>query len=139
MVKLTIPGPPVALQRHRHTKSGHTYLPKQSVEYRERIQTAWRVEGKPCLDGPLVVAAMFFLPRPPSHFKKSGGLTKGAPKWPRRPDLSNLLKACEDALDGCLWQDDSQIVCISGLHKTYCPDGLEPHTLLTVWESRRDA
>jgi Holliday junction resolvase RusA-like endonuclease len=55
------------------------------------------------LAGPLSVRMIFYLPRPKSAPKRVvHHLTK--------PDVSNLVKIVEDALNGVVWYDDKQIV-----------------------------
>ena len=72
---------------------------------------AWYDEEKdagiPVLpEGPVELLACFFLPRAKRH-------GSGPPiplSW--TPDLSNLLKALEDGLNGLAWSDDAQIARI---------------------------
>ena len=67
-------------------------------------------QGKP-LDGPLEVTFVFYRPVQSSLSKaeKARRLTGVEPPTVK-PDLSNYLKAAEDALNGVLWQDDRLIV-----------------------------
>jgi len=94
---------PVPLARPRVTRYGR-YLPDADRAFREELWMCWRLAGfakrtfQP-LQGDLLIGLTF------------AGSTK------RRPDLSNLVKAVEDAAnpspDGGwqgLWLDDSQIV-----------------------------
>lgn len=53
--------------------------------------------------GPVLLSAIFCLPRPQSMPKRVLHHTK-------KPDLSKLVRALEDALTGILYHDDSQIV-----------------------------
>ena len=46
---------------------------------------------------------------------------KGAPT--ARPDLSNLLKAVEDALNGVAYEDDAQVVRVTGAKLQVPADG----------------
>jgi Holliday junction resolvase RusA-like endonuclease len=55
------------------------------------------------VDGPLVMTIMFYLPRPKS-------LPKRVIYPITKPDLSNCLKAIEDALNGIVFVDDSRLV-----------------------------
>lgn len=71
-------------------------------------------KGSP-LDGELVLEAVFFLPRPKSHFstsKKHGRTMRvGAPVFcSKKPDTTKLVRAVEDALTGIIWNDDAQVV-----------------------------
>lgn len=60
---------------------------------------------------PVVLTATYWLPRPASHFRKDGQLRKTAPALPGvKPDLANLTKGLEDALDGLAYRGDSQVV-----------------------------
>jgi len=55
-------------------------------------------------DAAVIMWATFYLPRPKSESKK----VRTYPS--RRPDLSKLLRAVEDALTHIFWTDDSRIV-----------------------------
>jgi len=62
------------------------------------------------LRGPLELALYFTMPRPGSHLGRRG-LRPSAPPYPaRRPDVTKLIRAVEDAATGLLWVDDAQIV-----------------------------
>jgi Holliday junction resolvase RusA-like endonuclease len=66
------------------------------------------------LDGPLSLEAVFYRPRPASHFGSGRNvqeLRSSAPAYPTtRPDATKLLRAVEDALQGIWYRDDAQIV-----------------------------
>lgn len=66
------------------------------------------------LEGPLALDAVFFRPRPASHYgtgRNAGVLKASAPPYPAtRPDTTKLLRGVEDALTGVLYRDDAQIV-----------------------------
>ena len=60
-------------------------------------------------EGPILVMLTFERVKPPSWPKRP---TKANtwPSWPwKKPDLSNFVKICEDALTGIVWVDDAQI------------------------------
>lgn len=105
----------------------------------EVIRQAWMAQGRPSFapDAPLTVSARFYIERPPSHYRagRNGHLLKDSAPVDviGKPDASNLLKLLEDALNGCLWPDDSQIVCFAGVHKIYVTS--EPRTEMDVWEA----
>ena len=60
--------------------------------------------------GPLKLTAFFYMPRPKGHYGKKG-LRPSAPPFPdKKPDLSKLVRAIEDAMTGIVYVDDAQIV-----------------------------
>jgi Holliday junction resolvase RusA-like endonuclease len=69
--------------------------------------------------------ATFFLPRPLGHFGKKG-LRPSAPRFPsKKPDLSKLVRAAEDALSGIVYDDDARIVS-ERVRKLYADGGKPP-------------
>jgi len=68
------------------------------------------------LSGPICMEIKFHMPRPKSHYragKRSYMLKDNSPVYhTKTPDLSNLIKFVEDALQGVngFYKDDSQIV-----------------------------
>lgn len=60
---------------------------------------------------PVALFVRIFLPRPKSHYLKSGKLREVAPDYPTvKPDLSKVMRAIEDAGTSIWWDDDRQIV-----------------------------
>jgi len=62
---------------------------------------------------PLEVEFTFHRTRPQAHKVGKAGPNKGWREHPfpnGRPDVLKLARACEDALTGVVWHDDSQIV-----------------------------
>ncbi len=98
MIRLSIAGKPVPLQRSR-TSRGRHYLPARSKAYRELVQASWMEAGRPTLSAEPFAASMRFV---------------GASA---RADLDNLAKAILDALNTLAYVDDSQLVCLAGCHK----------------------
>lgn len=103
---------PQGSQESRFVPSlGRTVSHEKPGVYAWRKTIAWSAakamgDGAKLIDGPVVLEAVFFRPRPKS--------------WPKRrcyptsaPDLSKLVRALEDALTGVIYRDDAQIV---GLH-----------------------
>lgn len=70
-------------------------------------------------DRPLRVTMLFELPRP----------RRAKPVPCGRPDVSNLAKAVEDALDGLAWRDDAQIMTLSASKVWGDPPG---RTIVTI-------
>ena len=81
--------------------------PRKLKEWRHAIAEAaraWLAVHPPRapFDEPLTFSATFYLPRPPSTPKRIA--------WPmRKPDLSKLIRAAEDALTGIVYVDDARI------------------------------
>lgn len=69
----------------------------------------------PPLTGPLLVEFTFWMPRPKSHFgtgKREGVLKPNAPRHHTGPpDVLKLARAVEDAMQGIVYMNDSQIAC----------------------------
>jgi|HubBroStandDraft_6_1064221.scaffolds.fasta_scaffold44593_8 crossover junction endodeoxyribonuclease RusA len=103
-VKLTIPGRPIPLERHRTGKGRRAYLPARSKAYRELVQGCWLEAGRPTLGAEPFAASMRFY-----------GAHAGS-------DLDNLCKAVADSLNGLAYDDDRQLVCIAGAHKLAVDD-----------------
>jgi len=60
---------------------------------------------------PLRIDFAFYFEYPKQHRRENGELKKSAPLYHiTKPDISNLVKSVEDALNGILWRDDSQIM-----------------------------
>jgi Holliday junction resolvase RusA-like endonuclease len=94
------------------------YIPslKRAISHEKRPVLDWRrtiawsasrelEDGFTLFDGPLILEATFFRPRPKS-WKKSRHYPTSA------PDLDKLVRAVGDALKGVIYRDDSQIVGI---------------------------
>ncbi len=89
--------------------------------WRESVAEAAEIAmaGATPWDGPIDLDLEFVLERPKSHWKKSGGLTKSAPRHHvSMPDRCKLARAVEDAMTGIVYKDDSQ-VCAGETRKRY--------------------
>ncbi len=85
---------------------------KQGPDWRATVQhaIARAYTGAP-LAGPLELSLYFTVPRPGGHLGRTGKLRPSAPPYPaRKPDVTKLVRAVEDAATGLLWHDDAQIV-----------------------------
>lgn len=92
----------------------HKYLPKKTKQYFDEIQAQLKrqlPEGYVPLEGPLALHCVFYRKNPK---KKS----TGCETYPAtRPDLSNYVKAIEDAFNGVVWKDDGQVVVLTATKK----------------------
>jgi len=113
----------------------------QMVETNKRLPQ-WRTDiaqaadaamiGHPLLEGPLLLDVVFVFVRPASHFTSTGKLVKGATDAPTQHnigDLSKLVRAIEDAMQGIVYKDDSQITTMGRPRKRW---GLAAATYITV-------
>jgi Holliday junction resolvase RusA-like endonuclease len=94
--------------------------------------TDWRT------DGIYVLSAVFYMPRPKSHFNSKGHLKADAPVFHAKlGDADKLLRACGDALTKICYDDDALIVAASSI-KVFCDpiDGPGVHvTVLRLHEA----
>ncbi len=118
-VSLVVPGVPVPLQRSR-TSSGRHYLPRRSAQYRDVVQKVWMAAGRPSLGAVPFTCSMRFYGANP------------------RADLDNLCKSILDSLNGLAYDDDAQLVCLSGCHKLRVDDR-GPRAVVELWPAVREA
>ena len=114
LLELTIPGAPIAKERHR-TNGKRTYNPQSEIE-RGVIWEVKKQLPKPFLpfDIPLIWGIDMYFQRPGSHYgtgKNSAKLKPSAPQYHSiKPDYSNISKFYEDCLNQIVYTDDSLIV-----------------------------
>jgi len=84
------------------SKFGFKFIPKKEKIYRNYLVSLAKSQwNKQCLIGALRVEVLF-------SFNKAK--TSKLIQHTKRPDLSNLIKSIEDAFNGIIWKDDSQII-----------------------------
>lgn len=99
-VTLHLPEPP-SVNRIWRVGRGRTYKVKAAVDYGLIVLAACRTAGIKTVvfpEGPVAYQLTWFRAR------KAG-------------DLSNRLKVVEDALNGVVWTDDSQVVALTAYRK----------------------
>lgn len=115
-VSLFVPGVPVPQPRPSVALRGTVPVayyrdPKKKLKiWKTNIQV--EAEVHPCWpkDVSLSLQLAFYMPRPKADFNAKGEVKDRAPKWhTKKPDVDNLVKAVQDALEGILWENDSQI------------------------------
>jgi len=118
-IAFTVPGKPQGKARPRMTRTGHTYTPKQTVCYenRVRLMAAEAMQGGAAWEGPVELSMVVVMERPQSHYgtgKNAGKVKTTAPAvCCRLPDLDNVIKAISDACsNGIVYRDDRQIVSL---------------------------
>jgi Holliday junction resolvase RusA-like endonuclease len=76
----------------------------------------------PPLEGPVMIEIKFWMPRPKHHFgsgRNAGVLKSSAPRFhTSAPDALKLARGVEDALQGLVYRNDSQIA-VELLEKVY--------------------
>ena len=114
MIKLVIPGEPVAKGRPRVTKWG-TYTPEKTKNYETLVKELFYIKhGQTLLEGPLKMKVQAYFTIPKSTSKKKKELMKTGELRPtKKPDLDNILKIIGDALNEIAYQDDKQIISAS--------------------------
>ncbi len=126
-----IPGKPMGKQRPRHMRNGHTYTPKETVEY-ERFVGFCYLESYHLDDPsekPIRMIVQMTMPIPTSWSKKKQTKANGQ-FCTTKPDCSNAIKTIEDGLLGLAYKDDSQIVILE-IEKRY---GTIPMCKVTIYE-----
>ena len=109
---------PVGKQRARYAKRGNfvqTYTPDKTRNYESLIKEAaiQAMGSSECLETPVNLYLYIRTPIPQSYSKKrSEACLNGSEKPIKKPDASNVLKSVEDAMNGVVYKDDSQIVNI---------------------------
>lgn len=108
---------PVPKGRPRFSKIGgfvRSYTPKKTSDYEAQIKTqAQAVMTREPLETPLAAFLYFRLPIPKSYSKKRiAACLSGLERPTKKPDLDNLAKSVLDGLNGVVYLDDSQIVCL---------------------------
>jgi Holliday junction resolvase RusA-like endonuclease len=137
-VRIVVPGEPVPWARAR--RRGGQYYTAPAVDAQvDAVQRAWMAAGRPRADDgdPLSVCLQFYLARPATHYRTgrhAHELRDDAPAHPTgKPDVDNLVKLPLDALNGLLFGDDAQIVCIASAGKHWCLPDEQPRTTIEAW------
>lgn len=104
-----VPGRPAPQGSKRYLGPGRAiemskYVGAWRDDVRAACLRAW--QGRPILDGPLLLEVEFVQRRPASAPKRS------TPSAISAPDLSKLVRSTEDAITSAgVWRDDARIVC----------------------------
>ena len=130
-----IEGNPRGQGRPRATRRGNhasVYEAKEDTVYKQNL-AAQVVAQRPHFIGvdiPIELSVVCYMLRPKYHFGTKGIKERFTDVRPLgKPDVSNLLKAIEDALNGIVWHDDSQIIKVT-TEKYYADT--KPHITIEV-------
>lgn len=118
VVSFKILGWPQPKARARMGK-GIVYTPQKTAKWERDIAIQAKQYAPPePWDCAIRMQAIFILSRPKSVPRSRCSVYT-------KPDLSNLLKSIEDALEGIIFVNDSRIVAVD-MFKRYVRDGEEP-------------
>ena len=125
MITFKVDANPVGKQRARYARRGNfvqTYTPDKTRNYETLIKAA-AIEAMGAsepLETPINLYLYIRAPIPKSLSKKRlEACLNGLEKPIKKPDASNVLKSVEDAMNGVVYKDDSQIINIH-VTKVYC-------------------
>lgn len=129
---------PVEQARPRAVRFGtgvRMYDPKKVAVFKRQLGMLANQQmldrGLEPFDGPLEVCMEFYRPVQASISKKERARRLSGVHRPIvKPDLSNYVKATEDALNGILWVDDNCIVSLAA--EKYYAD--KPHLVVEIRE-----
>lgn len=134
-IKFTIPGEVTAQGRPKVSARGKfvtVYDPKKSKDYKTYVaQIASQYRPLELIEGPIYFRLTIYRQIPKSFSKKKQEMALEGKILPtQKPDCSNYVKGIEDALNGLIWHDDSQIVLLL-VAKRYSED---PRAEVTITE-----
>lgn len=115
-VAFTVPGKPVGKGRPRAAKRGQhitLYTPQTTATYESTVAlvASQAMAGLPLITGPVEVVMRQVLPIPSSWSKRKQGDALAGRVLPGvKPDMDNVIKAIFDAINGVVWNDDTQVV-----------------------------
>lgn len=120
-LKFEVPGSPIGQGRPKFsTINGHAkaYDPEKSRNYKAYVKLlatqAMKDTGFTMLEGPCCLDILAFFEVPKSKSKKfRERALMGIERPTKKPDIDNIVKALQDALNGLAYKDDSSIVYLS--------------------------
>jgi Holliday junction resolvase RusA-like endonuclease len=134
IITRTVLGEPKAQPRHRHFTRGsfvQTYDP--AAKAKETFASILQREAPETpVSDPISLTLVFYMARPKGHYKtgkNSDMLKDSAPEHHTgRPDLDNLTKFVQDALNKIYYRDDALICALKAI-KVYSE---RPRTEITI-------
>ena len=119
MIEFTIPGKPIGKGRPRFSRQGgfvRAFTPEKTVNFEQLV--AWTAKqaigNAPAFAHACeVVIEAEFLPPSSWSAKKRQRASEGMEHHLVSPDADNLAKAVLDGLNGTVWVDDKQVVCLT--------------------------
>ena len=121
---------PIGKQRPKFRKIGNfvqTYTPKKTVDFEQQVRKAAEkaMGGMGPLETPVALYCYVRLLPGRSFPKKRLEACLSGLERPKKPDLDNVVKAVQDALNGVIYKDDAQIVSLHATKKYDMNPGVE--------------
>lgn len=130
---IIVKGTPTGKGRPRFG-NGHTYTPKNTVDYERLVRDMWQLQtsGAKQFPGAVEVLITAFYKIPSSASKKArAAMAENVVLPMKKPDADNIAKIIMDALNGLAYEDDKQVVRLEVV-KRYAAG--EPCVSVTVKE-----
>lgn len=136
MISFTVYGEPVAQGRPRagKSKSGDVvmYDPAKSKNYKQYVRlTATQYRPSALIESAVSLTVKVYRPIPKLSKVKHRQAIEGVLRPKSKPDLSNYIKGVEDAIEGVLLKNDSQVVDYGDSGKWYSDN---PRIEITIKE-----
>jgi Holliday junction resolvase RusA-like endonuclease len=112
MLGFEVPGEPRSKARHRTTRGGIQYTPKETVQYENLVKMCFREQcGDAYLEGPIRAAVTVYMSIPQSASGRRKDMMEiGELRPTKKPDVDNIAKAILDSLNKIAYHDDSAVV-----------------------------
>lgn len=116
-ITFTVEGEPVAYARMQGGKSTRRFIPAKQRSAMDSLSWSAKkaMRGRPLIEGPILIEAVFAFELPASWSKAKREATFYKTS---KPDADNLIKLAMDAFKGIVWLDDAQ-VCGVVIRKIY--------------------
>lgn len=134
-VSFRVPGKPVGKGRPRAAKRGKhitLYTPEETATYESTVALAasQAMYGEPLIEGPVDVLMRIDLPVPSSWSqRKQRDALSGTIIPTTKPDMDNVIKAIFDAINGVVWNDDTQVADLRVRRRYGATPGVNVHVL----------
>lgn len=120
-LQFEVPGPPIGQGRPRFSMvCGHAkaYDPEKSRNYKAYVRLlatqAMKDSDFAMIEGPCCLSIIAYFEVPKSKSKKFREAALSGLEFPtKKPDLSNIVKGIEDAINNLVYSDDACIVSLS--------------------------